>query len=278
MRKRSQEWGKQAASIRKYLALQPVCVGADGACGLSSLSVAAGGTASHDEKESLRTEVLSAAPQFLRDVSFQKLLLLLEGESAHLEASAALKTSQLPASAVAGATGAAPDAPQVADAGATGAAPEAPQVADAGATVKKEIPSQLANGTVARIGPAPKPAKAADRQTARKSTCCLDQSQAESVLGSTACEGDTTAESGGRAPTSTQLPPVSSQVTASPAVASDKSAEAARASAAECPRPEYPWRGGCKRAPRETGDGGAKAQSPIRKQPRSGSRSRSPSR
>ena len=107
MRDRSDEWGEQAGTLRKYMGFQPTRVDADGACGLSSLSVAAGGTASHDEKESLRTEVLSAAPQFLTDVGFQKLLLL-EGESAHLEESGTLKTLQLAAGAVAGATGAAP--------------------------------------------------------------------------------------------------------------------------------------------------------------------------
>ena len=99
MRKRSEEWGEQAASLRQYLALQPARVDADGACGLSSLSVAAGGKASDEEKESLRVEVLMAATKFLQDVGFQKLLLLLEGESAHLEASETLTTS--------------PDAPQV---------------------------------------------------------------------------------------------------------------------------------------------------------------------
>ena len=136
MRDRSDAWGEQAGTLRRFMGFEPTRVDADGACGLSSLSVAAGGTASHDEKESLRTEVLSAAPQFLRDVGFQKLLLLLEGEPAHLEASATLTTS--------------PDAPQV------------------------EMPSPVAEVE------APKHAVAANPQAARKSTCCLDQSQAES--------------------------------------------------------------------------------------------------
>jgi len=79
-----------------------------------------------------------------------------------------------------------------------------------------EMPS-----TVAEIEE-PKHAEAADPQAARKSTCCLDQSQAD----------------------------------ADPAIAAERA------------HPGYQWSGGRKRAPRETGDGGAKAQSPIRKQPR----------
>jgi hypothetical protein len=50
MEQRSQAWGQQAVSLRENLGLQSRRVDADGACGLSSLTVAAGGTASHKEK------------------------------------------------------------------------------------------------------------------------------------------------------------------------------------------------------------------------------------
>ena len=80
MKQRSQEWGQQAVSLRNTLGLQPKRVAADGACGLSALTVAAGGTASHEAKESLRKMVLNAAPQKLKDALFQKLLFILEGE------------------------------------------------------------------------------------------------------------------------------------------------------------------------------------------------------
>ena len=67
---RSQEWGQQAVSLRDTLGLQPSRVDADGACGLSALSVAAGGAASHEAKESLRKMVLNAAPQKLMASGF----------------------------------------------------------------------------------------------------------------------------------------------------------------------------------------------------------------
>ena len=80
MKQRSQEWGQQAVSLRDTLGLQPTRVDADGACGLSALTVAAGGTATHEAKESLRKMILNAAPQKLKDALFQKLLFILEGE------------------------------------------------------------------------------------------------------------------------------------------------------------------------------------------------------
>ena len=86
MRQRSEAWGQQAVTLRNSLGLQPARVDADGACGVSSLSVAAGGTASQAEKEALREVVRIAAPQILADVRFQKLLFFLEGEPAHVEA------------------------------------------------------------------------------------------------------------------------------------------------------------------------------------------------
>ena len=76
-KQRSEAWGRQAVSLRDHLRLRPARVDADGACGLSSLSVATGGTASHEEKESLRETVLMAAPKILEDDRFQKLLLFL---------------------------------------------------------------------------------------------------------------------------------------------------------------------------------------------------------
>ena len=87
MEQRSRAWGKQAVSLRESLGLQPARVHADGACGLSSLSVAASGTASDKEKEALRAEVRNAAPQILDDVRFQKLRFILEGEPARVRAS-----------------------------------------------------------------------------------------------------------------------------------------------------------------------------------------------
>ena len=85
---RSRAWAEQAVSLRAGLNLRPVRVAADGACALSSLSVAEGGRGSDDEKEYLRKAVLAAAPKIFEDDDrYKKLLFILEGEPAHHQTS-----------------------------------------------------------------------------------------------------------------------------------------------------------------------------------------------
>ena len=257
MDRRSRAWAQQAVSLRASLNLRPVRVAADGACGLSSLSVAGGGTASHDEREFLRRAVLAAAPKIFEDVRFQKLLFILEGDPAHVEASGqqpALGQSLLGGSACEGAAPADPD----------GRALDTSQAVAATATLDSDWVMVARN-------------------------ICVVLDEPHSV--GDACGGDTTTSSdkpavanatGAEAETLEvgTAPPVAVATASVPASDGNDIPDAS-----QIPRPQYPWRGGAKpqpqtddegaRAQPQTGDGGAKAESPILEQTRSSSRSRS---
>ena len=259
MEQRSRAWGQQAVSLRDDLGLQPTRVDADGACGLSSLSMAAGGTASHKEKESLRREVCRAAEHILKDVRFQKLLFFLEGDPARDEAAAALETSkdspETPCPAPV------PVASPLTEA--TSKTIESSQMAHQDTplspTVQVVMPSSVVKDTVASATGATLETSQESQDPMRTRWDALEMSQVTPMRIDDACAGDGMASSD------------------KPAVANNTDAEADSARAKERSATAYPWRGRA-RAQQQTSSGSAKGQSPIQKQTRSNSRSRSPSR